>query len=362
MALRQKKNKKNSQKRFIAHKVRYIVLIIVLLVLAGGFFILRGGAFASENPWDGGAFNGYTDNAYSSSSPLYAGGDVNVPVWGRWGGHETNSDWQVVATVTSNSKYVDYLGFSCGSFSTCRPTTWYKPSYFAGENYDLRVCINVPANQSNVTRADLFTLHYRYLSPPPHNWLQVWFGTAPGSCDSNPSAAGVNVRNGYGNCSPQNYVGPGQYSEEQCNFNGPGDGTGKGIGTGFSPAPQGYGPGLSGQAPNPNPTPGPAGGGGSSAITQGDQPNSIPSSSDQGDNEQPKLEPSPFFDGKLFAAGSDAPETDSLTVSGVKLGYGWFYLGGVLTVLAVAGFLSWWKRATLKPLFRSMGRKMRLVK
>jgi len=116
-------------------------------------------------------------------------------------------------------------------------------------------------------------------------------------------------------------------------------------------------PGL-GNSPSPNP--GRGGGGGSSATTQSDSNSSLPESSDQGDNEQPKLEPSPFFDGKLFAAGSDASAIDTVTVGGLKLGYGWFYLGGAVLLLGVAGFLGWKYRQKLEPTLASTLRALHI--
>lgn len=103
-----------------------------------------------------------------------------------------------------------------------------------------------------------------------------------------------------------------------------------------------------GQSPAPSHSSGGGGGGGSIAIKQDDEPNTLPSTSPQGTKDkQPKIKPSPFFDGKLFAIGSD-PDTEAIqgvTIAGQKFGFGWVYLVGALILLAVGGFFGqrWWR-------------------
>ena len=99
-----------------------------------------------------------------------------------------------------------------------------------------------------------------------------------------------------------------------------------------------------GPGPGSSTAPGPGGGGGSSATTPTDQPNTVPSGGPLGDNEkQPKIEPSPFFDGRLFTAGSEADAQDPNTVSiaGRTFSYVWLYVLGALLVLGVGGYFGW---------------------
>jgi hypothetical protein len=116
---------------------------------------------------------------------------------------------------------------------------------------------------------------------------------------------------------------------------GPGPGTGNGDG--------GTGAGTNGQGAGAG-----GGGGGAAATTEADKPNPLPSTANQGDTtEQPKVEPSPFFDGKLFAAGSDGDASISkdktVGVSGFRIGYGLLVIAA-LVVLLVVGTFAWWKR------------------
>jgi hypothetical protein len=355
MAVKRQTKKRPLKNRY--QYIKYFLIGLLVVIIATGIYLLRGGAFAAEDP-DRRDLHGYYDGALATGHSDYTGADPNVVVKAQWGPEPSAAPWQIVVVATSNSKYVEYLGFSCNGFSTCRPSSIVPNDYFPEENHDLKVCINVPAGYSTDGMSrDLFTMHYRYLQPPPHLWFRVWFYTASGTCDANPTASGARQRNGHGNCSPQIYVAPGQYREEQCNFNGPGDGRGKGVGTGFSPAPAGEGPAQSGQAASPSSARGRAGGGGgSSATTLSDTPNSLPDSTPQGEQQQPEIEPSPFFDGKLFAAGSDkfADSDNTVSVGGFRLGYGWFYLAGALALVGVCGLLGWRYRSYLKTMQRSL--------
>jgi len=137
---------------------------------------------------------------------------------------------------------------------------------------------------------------------------------------------------------------------------GPGGPSGPGPGNGNDNG--GTGPGTNGQ--------GAGGGGGSSAMTEAEKPKATPSTTAQGEStEQPKTDPSPFFDGKLFAAGSDTDNqnVNGISIAGRKFGYGWFYLVGVLLLTGsiIAGYVLWWKKLAPKEQSR-LKRKLLLEK
>lgn len=106
---------------------------------------------------------------------------------------------------------------------------------------------------------------------------------------------------------------------------GDGDGNGSGTGTG-------------------------GGGGGSSANKQGNNPNTIPSSSAQGDANQPDFEASPFFDGKQYEPGSD-PDLlgvdTTFSIAGHNLKYGWAWVIGLVTLFGAGGYYFWKKKPEL---------------
>lgn len=88
-----------------------------------------------------------------------------------------------------------------------------------------------------------------------------------------------------------------------------------------------------------------SGGGGSSAITQSDKPNALPSSSSQGEVDQQELKPSPFFDGKEFERGSDGDiKAASFSSTAKKMLHKWFIVTPILIVIAAAGYAIWFFR------------------
>lgn len=110
----------------------------------------------------------------------------------------------------------------------------------------------------------------------------------------------------------------------------PGDKTGP-TGTG----PTGAGPSGSG----------PSGGSrnGSTATSQSDSPNSIPSSSSQGDQKQSTIVPTPFFDGKQYNPGSSAMVSWSKDRGVVSnLAANWPLVGGSIAFGVVAMSAAYW--------------------
>lgn len=77
------------------------------------------------------------------------------------------------------------------------------------------------------------------------------------------------------------------------------------------------------------------GSGGSTATSQSDKANTTPSSSSQGNKPQTEFEPSPFFDGKQYAPGSDPLDKTfgNIFVGSRSIAHGWIYIIAVLLVL-----------------------------
>jgi len=103
--------------------------------------------------------------------------------------------------------------------------------------------------------------------------------------------------------------------------------------------PSGLGP--SGSGPTGS---GPSGGSsGSTANKQSDQPNSLPSSSSQGEQNQQAVEPSPFFDGKEYAPGSSVGR-DDIVKSGLARFTSWPYLlGAAVMISGIAAAFYWYR-------------------
>lgn len=128
-----------------------------------------------------------------------------------------------------------------------------------------------------------------------------------------------------------------------------GDDDGGDIGDGVRNGSTGDGNGTGGTGAGANGTGrgGGANGGNGLANEQADQPNPSPDSSSQGDQKQPEVKPSPFFDGKLFATGSSVKGPLTISSAGEYFSAYWPYvLGGVgATGGAAAGIYYWyWRR------------------
>ena len=110
---------------------------------------------------------------------------------------------------------------------------------------------------------------------------------------------------------------------------------------GNPPGPTGRGPTGSGPTGA-----GPSGGSssGSTALTQNDSQNTLPSSSAQGDRKQVYIEPSPFFDGKQYASGSSSSAPLSISKTGSSLFNNWTaaILGTLLMAGATAAGVYYW--------------------
>lgn len=121
---------------------------------------------------------------------------------------------------------------------------------------------------------------------------------------------------------------------------GPGPGRGEGDGK--------TGQGTDGQGPGQGPSTGAGGGGGAAANKQQEKPNPVPNAAAQGDvAEQPKPEPSPFFDGRNYEKGSDSDNLvfGNSTIGGKKVPKILLYLLSALLLGGAGGALYWrWKR------------------
>ena len=290
---------------------------------AEGFVTFMPGHDGNYNPGD-------TLSAWvTASSNSYPGGDPNG---------------QLRLIFFSDSNYVDYLGYTCDPNITCYQSGWDNPTANYNGRKDLKLCISMPVPHAVAGQQlpHILTLHYKVKQPGTSAfWINLADGSGSGSCQSNPFASGVYYNGGGAACFNNRFPG--------C--------TGTDIGftnataPNFSDTTGTMGPDLNpnlGTAQTPSTNPNSGGGGGSSATTQTNELNPTPSSSDQGtETKKPDPEPSPFFDGKLFATGSDPYDSaNTISLGGFKLGYGWFYVAGAIIVLGVGGFFAWrwWQR------------------
>jgi len=316
------------------------IIIALLLTVAIGLVSLKLISMADDD-----GIGKWVDEAFSinvNSTPLAADNTIEIPIAGGVANSHPTETFHVVVAFFSDSNRVEYVSSECIPPIACTDSNWRGYAFGPMNLQDARVtdkvlCITVPPNTNHLNLAVAMKMRYKVLDSSRPYWFDNITGVGRGSCASNPAGSNIITTGGNGSCI--NYVKelhPGGCIGSQ------------GIGArGNNPF---------GNFPDPNPgsqqgrspqqgtssAPGAgSGGGGSLAATPGDSSNSVPMSSDQGDSEQPKVEPSPFFDGKLFAAGSDASDIDTVKVGGLKLGYGWLYLLGGLVAAGVAGFFGW---------------------
>lgn len=225
-----------------------------------------------------------------------------------------------------------YQNYSCGSAGSCQNMS-------PGSGADFKLCINI--NQAHFGQSGVNLLSATYRSNFHGRW---WVGAdyswKSGTCGnvSGFLSTGGSVGTTLGQCGTVSDV---------CENAGPQGPTGPpGPPGGDNPGDQpGSDTGNDDQGDNPGEQQGGSGGssGGSSANRQSDRQNPIPVSSEQGSQDnQPDLEPTPFFDGKQYAPGS-LQDTLAKTTSGVKakvVKY-WPVLIGILLLLGVLGWMAW---------------------
>lgn len=256
----------------------------------------------------------YFDNSQTSQVHL-AGESYNLTLFADVpSGPRTQMQlWVSLASDHNLARYVEY---TCGAAGECNDGADYTDGGSERQK-DLDVCVNISPTNVGTQHVSVLTVKYQALQAGNHQWqpLAIWHTGSCGTTGDDISSQGIKGQNGPIGAGAGTRVGV----DKGDNGTGP-------IGTG-------EGPGASGGS-----------GGGSSANTQSQQPNSIPSSTAQGDSTQPDLEPSPFFDGKQYEPGSD-PDilgvNTTFSVAGHNLKYGWLFVLGIILAGTASGYFFW---------------------
>jgi hypothetical protein len=259
--------------------------------------------------------------------------------------------YMVIYTVSYDTRLFKLINGNCEWVYGCIQSTAdiHNLPYNMGDYIHkkrIAICYNVPANA--VHDGPAFTWTFQRVSGQPGTFAEGmwWFipdsphGILDGTCESNPSAVGITWQGEIGGCGESNRT---------CD-DGTGPGAASGPLTGMGPKGNGgtgAGTNGTGTGPGPRPNPGP-GGGGSSANQQGTDPTPLPTTSSQGNATQPELKPSPFFDGRDYAPGSDPLDKalGNINVGKHRILHGWLYLIGILLLIAgaIAGYFLWWRK------------------
>lgn len=349
---RQNKNRKQTVlEHFKAVPHNTFIVAVLGIALIGSTLLILTRAQGTEELYVGGTTirfinNGNINHSQNRDSPRESTISVDI------GSKGDLPESQILVVYTYNTNFIQgSVNVTCRWQHGCFKSGWDGPQRQFTHGERIVTCHTVPANY-HVTGAPLINFRSQLVRDRTLTEKDaidnIYYGSAPGSCQSNPSANGVEFTSSIDGCGDP--LTPGGYECGPSGGSAPiyigftsgngGNGNGNGgNGTGTNGNGQGTGSGSGG------------GGGGSSANTQAEQPNTVPSSSSQGQSNQPELEPSPFFDGKQYEPGSD-PDllgvNTTFSIAGHSLKYGWAYVVGVVLLAGSAtGYFLWWNK--LKP-------------
>ncbi len=340
--------KAKSYRTLFAGRSRFVLaaVVVVGISLFGSYVVLRSHADTIDTSGDrqidapggaSGVFNDYpsmvadgSDLGFDPSKPRSLNpiesarvGEQILPTFSLVVNNNPypSQPFTVIVEFLYPSKSLSLSGIICDSAQYCKTVSWPNWSDSYGFNADRKFSVCVDGQNRNfLNRQRLFTPQFSVINNSSQFLLsesaRIYLNA---SCDSNEGHSNQYYSKNnnlfglefIGHCYNQSAKSIGDTNPE-C---GPGDlgplqGVNPGITGGLvhgkdggkTPNPEGTGPGAPSATKNKG-----ASSGSSSATTQSNQNNTTPSSTAQGDNKaQAKIEPSPFYDGKLYDAGSDS--------------------------------------------------------
>ena len=301
------KNKKNRFTRFSSHKRTYSIIVVALLFgLIGSYFLSRSNAASGDVYYDNSPSTTHREAGESYSLTLYA--DVPYQPLGR--------EQHLGLGFARDSNTTQYVGFTCGFASEA---CGLNVPAGAGNDRDLDTCIDISPAAFGASHVAVAIVHLKAKVTGTFNNAWAVFSTWSCAYEASPGTSAE--------------TGDGATADSGTDDGNNGTGTGSGSS---------------------------AGGGGSSATNQSAEPNPLPADGAQGDEtKQPKIEPSPFYDGKLYEPGSDLDDQTfgTISIAGHKFESGLFYLTGGLAVLGVSGFFGWRHRRRVQGVIRRIAHR-----
>jgi len=267
------------------HKHRLAILAIGLFGLVGSYWVFSSNA----NPQDV-----YFDDG-SGVVSRSAGEIYDLVLYADMPAQAVNGEVRLGIGFAKGTASVSYLGYSPGSAGGYGPGQALNTDG-TRVDHDVDTCINVYPSKFGASHVPVATVHLKAIQAGSYS--KSWSFYSTWNCSGDASNAEV----------PNNGTAP---ATPPSNTNG-----------------------------NTS-----AGGGGSIANTPSNQPNTTPSSSSQGaETKQPELEPSPFYDGKLYEPASDPIDETigNISVGGRKIAHGWLYLMA-FGIAGSAGGLYFWR-------------------
>lgn len=352
----------------LSPKHRHLIFFLFFMLLSGttgAYYILKSEALLWHT--DPGVVTG--EDWVTAHEQGYGAGDTinmnvasNPPSAAMFGG-------TMPATIHVNLSFyhdgpVRYSGYSCPA-GGCSGGSENSYNRMQGTPFDTSICVQMPGANP---RSSLFQLQYIYTGEP--GGTTGYDGTyrerafvinadsswQAGSCGQN-DWDGWGTGNGvqaWGSGMPMATWGGGPQSapspdeSPHSGAEAPGGENGGPLGMGPIGLQRGVSGGLdTGRGPGQgdNESTGSSGGGGSSANRQGNNPNSIPTASSQGNNAQTAIEPSPFYDGKQYERGTINESVSNIGKAiGVKSLRPWHLFVSAGMLGAIAGLGVWWYR------------------
>lgn len=255
----------------------------------------------------------------------------------------------MIFRVGYDTTRVEALSVKCETEWGCHKSQVNPDSIGWGHKPAVIVCIDVPNGSYGISPdfVRLFTVTFRakeQLNDGEGWWLSTQAYIAPGTCTSNPTAEGfmTNLIDGSGSCDGEwracdRGADPG--ISEYIGFGPPnvqGDDNGD---QGTQSGSQGTGTVNIGNASTSS-------SGGAVAQTPAPEPLPLPAPAPQGETDtQPKIEPSPFFDGKEYKKQSD-PDTAVAGVSTRRsvVENSWPYIASGIGFIVLVGGVIVWRR------------------
>ncbi|CAN5377448.1 hypothetical protein BH09PAT4_BH09PAT4_06450 [soil metagenome] len=364
-----KPSKRVTRIRF-AKRYPVILAVVILVALVGLYLLIRSSAY--YNPGEPGTV--YFDNPDNMKSHS-VGTAFSLTMYGHVPNPSASENPTGKLHVNIDFDSYSNSGYKrvhCGSAGTCHPGTGHTASSPWHDNFAR--CIDITPSYFGNTMAPLLVINFVSVQDGAYNLgAQVqWTG---GTCANPGGYSGSYTGIGWllGQCGPTGLGAPCSGAGGGGGGGGAGGGggggqggggaggAGGGAGGGGAGRATGAGGNGGGGATTTGSTSGSGGAGssgggstsstgssGSSATRQASKPNRVTTTTSQGTKKQSAVtQPSPFYDGKLFAAGSDPVEQSGGPIKLVRqiTPRQWSY-GGVSLVLlgGAVGYFFWSRR------------------
>jgi uncharacterized membrane protein YgcG len=335
-----KKSSHVSRRRY--YNALSAIIIVLAISVVGGYYILK--ANANYNPdyisrkWiPGDVYLDWGPNSTPEQVGQNVSRDVSAYVPEATSLRDVNDGMHLSLWMHTykTATYVNPPGYTCKSGLHCVASSREVARSWSVEpiQLDFISCIDVPSTKYGSKGLGILSVPYKINLPQPQHavpQVQIGWEWSAGTCYA-PKGYSITVGNSdWISGSISTVAGGSVLGDDRSSGEAPGNNPGTGGTSG------GDGTGTDGRS----------GGSGSSsrATSISSTPNAVPSTTAQGtDQEQSKLEPSPFYDGKEYTPGSDSSLEDAGVAASVfrQTTKQWPYTVAVLLLLAIGGYVAW---------------------